>query len=417
MAGENDSRLDEPPPQASRHIRHRRQSAGSRWLLAALALALAVAAYRHFRADPLAPSAAAPASAPVRLTRIERQRMAITEHTLGTVVAESTVQVRARVEGMLETAYFHEGDFVRKGQLLFQIDPRPFQVALQQARATLERDQALLRNARRDHRRYQRLFKENSTSVQQLDAAAANADALAATVAMDEAAVSSARLNLTYAQIRSPIDGKTGPLLVQPGNMVSGTPSAALVTIAQLRPVKLSFSLPQSDYARIQAAGPSDPLVATIDPAGAPGRPLSAAVDFSSNAIDTQSGTIELRATFPNCHLSLLPGETVDVTVTLGHLPNALIVPRGALNYGANGPYLFIVQAGRAAMRPVKVLFDDGTHVAVDGDLKAGQAVVVEGQLRVVPGERIHAMPPAHVRMSPGDRNRGPQYGPNGPGG
>jgi len=413
MPGPDDRRVGGPPP--AEHVRHPRRR-GILWVLAAVGLVLAAAGYRHFGGDPRA-ATVAPAGAPVRLARVERRRMALTAHTLGTVIAESTVQVRARVEGMLEKAYFREGDFVRKGQLLFQIDPRPFQVALQQARATLERDQALLRNARRDQRRYQRLFKENSTSVQQLDAAAANADALAATVSMDQAAVSSARLNLTYAQIRSPIDGKTGPLLVQPGNMVSGTPSAALVTIAQLRPVKLSFSLPQSDYARIRAAGPSDPLLATIDPAGARERALSAPVDFSSNAIDTQSGTIELRATFPNGRLSLLPGQTVDVTVTLGYLRDALVVPRAALNYGADGPYLFVVHAGRATMRPVKVRFDDGQNVAVAGSLAAGEAVVVEGQLRVVPGERIHAMPRAPVRMSPGDRNRGPQYGPDGPGG
>lgn len=341
--------------------------------------------------------------------------MAVVEHTLGTVIADSTVQVRARVQGMLEAAYFREGQFVKKGELLFQIDPRPFQVALTQSRATLTRDQALLRNAARDKLRYERLFKENSASLQQLDTAAANADALMATVAIDKAAVDSARLNLAYTQIRSPIDGKTGPLLVQPGNMVSGSPSATLVTIQQLSPIKLSFSLPESDYWRIRKS--SAPLLATIDPPHALGQPLSAPVDFISNAVDSPSGTIELRATFGNTDLSLLPGETVDVSAELSELHNALMVPRDALNYGPNGPYLFIVVDGRAVMRPVTIVFDDGTNVAIAGNLKAGDAVIVEGQLSVVPGEPVEALPPGHVRVSPGDRNLSPQYGPNGPDG
>lgn len=342
--------------------------------------------------------------------------MPIVEQTLGTVVAEATVQVRARVEGMLQSADFREGQFVKKGKLLFQIDPRPFEAALVQARATLRRDQALWRNARRDELRYEKLLKENSTTAQQLDAAAANAAALAATVAMDKAAVGSARLNLRYTQIRSPIDGKTGPMLVQPGNMISGSPSPVLVTIEQLRPIKLSFDLPQSEYWRIRTHGSTDPLTATIDPPHALGRPLSAPVDFTGNAVDSQSGTFELRATFANTRLALLPGETVNVTAELSDLRNALVVPRDALNYGPNGPFVFVVVNGRAFMRPVSVRFDDGEDVAIAGALKRGEAVVVEGQLRVVPGERVQVFAPAHVQMSPSDRNVGPQYGPAGPG-
>lgn len=343
--------------------------------------------------------------------------MAVSEHTVGTLVANATVQVQARVQGLLEAVYFREGQFVKKGQLLFQIDSRPYQAALAQARATLEHDQALLSNAERDKLRYERLFKENSTSSQQLDAAAANAAALAATVAMDRATVKMARLNLAYTQIRSPMDGKTGAILAQPGNMISGTPSPTLVTIAQLRPIKLSFSLPQSDYWRIRSHRSFDPLIATIDPPHEFGAPKSAPVDFTGNAVDSQSGTFELRATFPNTSLSLLPGETVDVTVKLSDIPDALVVPRDALNYGPNGPFLFVLVNGRAVVRPVTVRFDDGKNLAVAGNLKAGDAVIVEGQLRVVPGKRVKVLPQAHVRLSPSDKNLGPQYGPAGPGG
>lgn len=384
---------------------------------AAVGLLLALAGYWHFADKGASAAAARFPAAPVRIAKVERRDMAIVEHTLGTVVADATVQVIARVEGMLETADFHEGQFVKKGQLLFQIDPRPFQAALAQARATLQHDQALLRNAERDKVRYERLLKQNSISSQQLDTAAANAAALAATVALDRAAVNVARLNLGYSQIRSPIDGKTGALLVQPGNMISGTPSAALVTINKLRPIKLAFDLPQSDYWRIQARKSSKPLLATVELSPAQGGPLSAPIYFTSNAVDSQSGTIELRATFANSNLSLLPGQTVNVTVELSDIPNALVVPREALNYGPNGPYVFVVVDGRAIMRPVSVRFADGKNVAIAGDLKPGDAVVVEGQLRVVPGERVKVFPPVQVHMSPTDENLGPQYGPDGPGG
>ncbi|MDE2451776.1 MAG: efflux RND transporter periplasmic adaptor subunit [Gammaproteobacteria bacterium] len=405
-------------PTTPRRLGTRFGSLGTlKWAVIAVGLLLALAGYRYFADRGLSPAAAQGPIAPIRVAKVERRDMAVVEHTLGTVVADATVQVTARVEGMLETAYFHEGQFVKKGALLFQIDPRPFQAALAQARATLQHDQALLRNAERDKLRYQRLLKQNSISSQQLDTAAANADALAATVALDEAAVRVARLNLGYSQIRSPIDGKTGALLVQPGNMISGAPSAALVTINKLRPIKLAFDLPQSDYWRIQGRGSSDPLLATVELSAAQGGPLSAPIYFTSNAVDSQSGTIELRAIFANTNLSLLPGQTVNVTVALSHIPDALVVPRDALNYGPNGPYVFVVVDGRAVMRPVTLRFADGKNVAIAGNLKPGDAVVVEGQLRVVPGEQVKALPPVQVHLSPTDQNLGPQYGPNGPGG
>jgi multidrug efflux system membrane fusion protein len=418
MAGSHDLRVGEQSPTATPRFGTRFwRTVGLKWAVTAVGLLLAFAGYRHFADRGLSPAGDRSPMAPVRVAKVERRNMAVVEHTLGTVTADATVQVIARVEGVLETAYFQEGQFVKKGQLLFQIDPRPFQATLAQARATLQRDQAMLRNAERDKLRYERLFKQNSTSLQQLDTAAANADALAATVALDQAAVNFARLNLGYTQIRSPIDGKTGALLVQPGNMISGTPSAALVTINRLRPIKLAFNLPQSDYWRIRERGSSDPLLATVELPPAQGGPLSAPIYFTSNAVDSQSGTIELRAAFANTNLSLLPGQTVNVTVKLSDISNALVVPRDALNYGPNGPYVFVVVDSRAIVRPVTVRFDDGRNVAIAGDLKPDDAVIVEGQLSVVPGERVRVFPPAHVHMSPADQNLGPQYGPDGPGG
>ncbi|MDE2450324.1 MAG: efflux RND transporter periplasmic adaptor subunit [Gammaproteobacteria bacterium] len=333
-------------------------------------------------------------AAPVRTAQVLRRDMPVVEHTVGTVLANVTVQVTARVQGTLELAHFTEGQFVSKGQLLFTIDPRPFQAALAQARAVLERDEALLRNARRDSLRYQTLSRQNSISPQQAEAAATNVDVLTSTVAADRAAARLARLNLAYTRIRSPIDGKTGPLLVQPGNLVDLAGATPLVTIEQVQPVMLSFSLPERDLPRIQQRLRSRTLLVTLN--GLAGAPQSAYATFVSNAVNTLSGTIELRATFPNSSLSLVPGQLASVTAELADIPHALVVPDDAVNDGPDGPYVYVVtRDDRAVPRPVRIEFDDAKNVAVSGNLQPGDQVIVEGQLRVMPGAVVQILPPS----------------------
>jgi len=359
-------------------------------LLGTMALACVLGIYWHYAGTGAHTPAPADKTVPVRVSTVERRRMAVVEHTVGTIVAAATVQVTARVEGTLESAAFKEGSFVQRGDLLFQIDPRPFQAAVDQASATLQRDQALLENARRDLGRYQDLYRRHTISAQLHDTSSTNVAVLAATVAADKATLELARINLGYTRIRSPIDGKTGPLLVQPGNMVAAASGTPLVTIAQIQPVKLSFNLPQSDLPRIHARLESHPILAEIDLPGAHGAALSAPVDFTSNAVSSQSGTVELRANFGNADFSLLPGELVNVRVTLDDIPDALVVPHDAINEGPDGPYVYQVQDGRAVQRDIKILFDDSRNVAVSGDLRPGEQVIVEGQLRVTPGARVH---------------------------
>lgn len=362
-------------------------------LLAAAALLLLMGGFRHFVGSSTAPAAKHDEAAPVRLVTVRRLDMDVVEHTLGTIVANATVQVTPRVQGTLESADFKEGQFVKQGDLLFQVDPRPFQAALNETRASLQRDQALLDNAHRDLSRYQTLYGKHLISAQMHDTSATNVNVLTASVAQDKAALDLAQLNLGYTQIHSPINGKTGPLLVQPGNMVTANGTTiggtALVTIAQIKPVKLSFNLPQADLPLIQARLKSHTILARIDLHDADGTPLSAPVDFTSNAIDNQSGTIELRANFPNADLSLLPGQLVNVTVTLNSIPQALVVPHDAIDEGPDGSYVYTVVDGRAVMHEVKILFDDSKNVAIAGDLKPGDPVIVEGQLRVVPGGKV----------------------------
>ena len=334
--------------------------------------------------------------APVRVAVVEQRDMAVVERSLGSVVANTLVQLSARVQGTLESANFKEGDFVKKGDLLFQIDPRPFQAAVAQAQAIYERDQAQLKNALRDRDRYAALRQQGAISTQQSDTSQTNADVMDATVAADKAALDMARLNLGYTQIRSPVDGKTGPILVQPGNMISassGSASSALVTIAEVRPIKVSFTLPQSELSRIQARQQTTGLLATLDATDHAGHVLSAPVDFVSNRVSNQSGSIELRANFANADLSLVPGQLVNVTVQLNDIPGALVVPRDAVNDSPNGAFVFVIRDGKAEQVLVDVQTDDGTDDAVAGaGLRAGDQVVVEGQLRVTAGGKVRVL-------------------------
>ena len=363
------------------------------WLVGGIALVLVLGGYWYFNGRDS--GGARPSNAaPVRVAKVEQRDMAVVERSLGTVVANTLVQLSARVQGTIMSANFQEGQYVKKGDLLFQIDPRPFQAALAQAQAVYRRDQAQLKNALRDQQRYAALQAQGAISNQQRDTSDTNADVMSATVAADKAALDMAQLNLDYTQIRAPVDGKTGPVLIQPGNMVStssGT-NSALVTIAQVKPIKLSFTLPQTELPRIQARQRTGALTATLDVRDSKGKVLTAPVDFTSNIVSNQSGTIELRANLPNDDLSLVPGQLVNVTVELADIPNALVVPRDAVNDSPNGSFVFVVKDDKAVQVPVSVLFDDGTDAAISGDVKAGDDVIAEGQLRVVPGGKVRVL-------------------------
>jgi multidrug efflux system membrane fusion protein len=320
------------------------------------------------------------AAAPVRVARAERRDMAVIERTIGTVVANSNVQITARVQGQLLSAFFKEGQLVKKGQLLFQIDPRPYQAALDRAVANLAAAEA-------KEKRYKTLIASNAISQMTFDDAEA-------TYLQAKADVDTARLNLEYTRITAPVNGKTGAILVQPGNLV--TPSAsvgasALVTITEIQPIKVSFSLPQADLPRIQArAHMPGGLTAQIKLHDAGGQDLSAPVDFVNNVVAGNSGTIELRASVPNLDAALVPGQLVDVVVELAKLPQALVVPRDALNNGPDGQYVYVVTPEMTAQaHPVKLLFDDGAFAAISSDLHPGDRVVTQGQLRVLPGGKV----------------------------
>ncbi|HWY63355.1 MAG TPA: efflux RND transporter periplasmic adaptor subunit [Rhizomicrobium sp.] len=330
------------------------------------------------------------ATVPVTVAAVRQMDMPVVKDALGTVVANTTVSVTARVQGQLTQAFFKEGQMVKTGDLIFQIDPRPYQAALTQATGQLQKDEAALANAEADAKRYGALYGQNAISTQQRDNSEATAKSDAALVTGDRGMVEAARLNLEFTQIRAPVDGKTGPILLQPGNLVSVNGlTQPLVTISQIQPVKISFNLPQSDLPRIQSRFAKGTLTAQVNLHNQGGKTINASVNFVSNAVNT-AGTIELRATFPNLDNALVPGQLVDVTAALDDIPGAIVVPRIAVINGPDGNYVYRVNdKASVEMVPVTVQFDDGTNMAVNGDLKGGEQVITDGGLRVVPGSKV----------------------------
>lgn len=336
---------------------------------------------------------------PVRIATASVQDVPVTVRTIGTVLAHSTVVIKSQVDGPLLSAPFKEGQMVKKGDLLFQIDPAPFQAALRQSQAQVERDKAQLASAQADADRAVMLSQRGIVSEQQRDQLVAAAKALQASIAADQAAVERAQLNLDYTTIRSPINGKTGPNIVYPGNQVHASDATGLITINEIQPVMISFNLPQGDLPQLQDRMREGQLVAGVtvrsDVAASATAPASGAeipvkVDFVGNVVDDKTGTIELRATFDNPDLRLVPGELVDVSVRLATFSQAVTVPREGVNIGQNGNYVFVVGSGnKAEMRPVNVLYQDQSIAALGSGVKPGERIVTDGQLRLTPGARV----------------------------
>jgi len=386
-----------------------------KYLIGGGALILVLAGFYYWSHDEGAAGPRRTPPVPVQVARAQQLDMPVVKNALGTVVANTTVSVTARVQGQLTRAYFKEGQMVKAGALLFEIDPRPFQAALAQAQGQLDRDQAALVNAQRDATRYASLFAQNAISMQQRDASAATAQADAAVVTGDRGMVEAARLNLEFTQIRSPVDGKTGPILLQPGNLVSVNGlTQPLVTISQIRPIKVSFNLPQADLPSIQPRFAKGKLTAQVNLHGQAGKTITAPVDFVSNAVSS-AGTIELRATFPNLDGVLVPGQLVDVTAALDDIPGAIVVPRVAVINGPDGNYVYRVSPQMVVSQvPVTVQFDDGTSMAVQGKLKPGDIVITDGGLRVLPGSKVSI---ARLAARPaGGKGRGKGGSKGGPG-
>jgi membrane fusion protein, multidrug efflux system len=365
-----------------------------RWALAVVAAALAAAIIGVIVEVPStaqqAPPPGGPPAIPVSAARVIKQGVPIYLKGLGSVQAFNAVLVRARVDGTLMQFPVTEGQEVKQGDLIAVIDPRPYQAALDAAMAKKDQDEAQLANARLDLQRYMSLAKQDFASHQQVDTQQSQVNQFTATIAGDNAAIEMAKLNLGYCFITSPVQGRVGLRQVDPGNLIHAADPAGIVTITQVHPISALFTLPQDSLPTISVAMEKGalPVVAfAADDRTELDRGMLLTPD---NSIDASTGTIKLKATFPNPHNTLWPGQFINARLQLGTEPNALTIPSVAVQHGPAGLYAYVVSAESSVTRqPIEVGRDDGTLAVIAKGLTEGQQVVTEGQSRLQTGARV----------------------------
>ncbi len=327
---------------------------------------------------------------PITVAPVEKKAVPIEIRVIGTAEPYSTVAVHAQITGELTSVGFTEGDDVKKGQVLFTLDRRPLEAALQQAEANLARDQAQATNAKAQAVRYQDLLKRGIATHEQVDQITTNAAALDATVGADRAALENAKVQLQYATITAPLAGRTGALMVHAGNLVRANDTTPLVIINQVSPIFVSFAIPEAqltDFKRYLAAGT---LHVEAQPPNATGPGAKGRVTFVDNAVDPTTGTITIKGTFPNTDRHLWPGQFVNVVTTLTTEPAATVIPSQAVQSGPQGQYVFVVKADRTVeLRPVAVERTRGDESVIKQGVRPGETVVTDGQLRLVAGSRV----------------------------
>lgn len=309
---------------------------------------------------------------------------------IGSAQAVATVAVKSRVDGQVLEAYFKEGQTVAKGELLFRIDPRPFEVALRRAQANLDRDRAQAEKAKDDLARYSSLVGKGFASRQKYEEARASYNALKGTLRADEAAIQAAKLELDYTTIRSPIAGTTGALLINPGNLVKANDTQPLVVVTQMRPIYVAFSVPERYLARIKRLMAAGPVTVEANLPRTTDAPVRGRLVFVNSTVDTNTGTILLKAEFDNADGALTPGQFVNVALTLEERPEALVVPSRALQQGQHGTFVFVMKDDNTVeMR--NVVADDavGDMTVITKGLSAGESVVLDGQLLLRPGSKV----------------------------
>jgi membrane fusion protein, multidrug efflux system len=326
---------------------------------------------------------------PVVVAVAQQKDMPVQIRAIGRVEPLQTVEVHALVTGQLLSVLFHEGQEVSKGERLFQIDPKPYEAALSQAQANLARDQAQLRNAESQAARYEELVKKDYVTKEDYERFTSGAAAARGTVDADRAAVENARLQLSYCDIRSPMNGRTGSLQVHPGNIVHANDPAPLVVINQISPIYVTFAIPEAQLADLRARGMTNIPVTAMSQQGSVTL-ATGKLTFINNTVDATTGTITLKATFANENRSLWPGQFVTVAVTLADRPNAVVVPSQAVQAGQRGQYIYVVKQDKSVdMRPVQVVESDEQQAVIGSGVRAGETVVTDGQLRLTPKSKV----------------------------
>jgi multidrug efflux system membrane fusion protein len=337
----------------------------------------------------------APSAVPVTVGKAEVRTVPYVLQANGTVEPMQTVAIQPQVGGIITKILFKEGDDVKEGQPLFEIDPRTYQASLAQAEAIVERDRAQLASANSDVARYGALVDKNYVTSQQMEQVNTTAASMKATLASDEAMAQQARLNFQYATIRSPIAGRAGSLQVRTGYLAKVPATTPLVTINQIHPILVRFAVPAASLQRIRQYA-STTLPVNAHPVSAPGTSSTGTLSFVDNAIDTTTGTILLKGTFENKDGALWPGEFVTTSLQLFQQQNAIVVPTQAVVEGQNGNYVFVINAdSTATQREITIDRAAGDVTIISQGVKPGELVVTDGQLRLNTGTKVQIKPPA----------------------
>lgn len=337
---------------------------------------------------------------PVTIAQATVQDVPVRLQAIGSIQAISTVSVRALVSGELKTVSFHQGDEVHKGQVLFTIDPQPYEAALAQAEANLARDMATARQALSQAQRYADLARQGIVSAEQNEQIQATSGADESLVRSDRAAVDTAKLNLSYCTIVAPLNGRTGTLLIQPGNLIQPN-TTVLVTINQIAPIYVSFSVPEQFLLQLKGAGAHGSPVVTAQAQDDP-HTESGKLSFINNTVDNSTGTIQLMATFPNSSERLWPGEYVNTEIMLSTLHHATVVPSTAILTGQNNKYVYVLMPnGTVQAKDVKTSITAGSITVLTSGISPGERVVTDGQVSLSQGAKVlvrqasNAMPPS----------------------
>jgi multidrug efflux system membrane fusion protein len=328
---------------------------------------------------------------PVKVAAAVQKAVPVQLQAVGTVEAYATVSIKSRIDGQLVGVHFREGQDVKKGELLFTIDPRPYEAALKEARARLERDAALADKAELDARRYAELVAKNYVSSDKYEQFRANAAALRATVAADRATLERAQLNLEYCYIKAPMAGRTGRLLVDVGAQIKANDDkGGMVEIMQIMPIYVGFAVPQQYLSEIKTHMSRGHLKVEADIQESGAQLEAGTLSFLDHKVNTQTGTVLLKGTFANRERQLWPGQFVMATLTLTTRSDAIVIPAMAVQVGQDGQFVYVVKPDLTVdSRPVVPGMSVGDEVVIEKGLTAGEKVVIEGQLRLVPGAKV----------------------------
>lgn len=330
-------------------------------------------------------------AAPVTVATVTQKDVPYEIKTIGNIEANASVIVKSQIGGILSKVHFKTGQFVKKGALLFTIDPRPLQATLSQARGVLKRDEAQLLNAREDEKRYAELVKKGYISKQQYDQQRTAADALQATVTADKAAVDYAKLQLGYCYIYAPFSGQIGDILIDEGNLIKANDdNKFLTTVRQVQPITVAFSVPEKNLAEVKKYMLQKQLTVEVILDAQDQQSEKGILTFIDNTVDPTTGTIKMKGTLKNEQSRLWPGQYVTLLLYLYTQKNAVIIPARAVQVGQMGQYVYVVKDDLSAeIRPVTVARNHGEDAIIEKGLKLGETVVTDGQLRVVPGGKV----------------------------